>query len=209
MADSALDVAVEPVRDRASLVRIAAQWDDLARHALEPDGLHETALTLALLDAAGERGFHCCLSWARDPERSDLPATLGGMFPLRRGRGPWGLPSWTLHAPLVRAEGAPRHVVALLDWLRRYGAALVEFRHVPREGRMNEVLAEALRDHGSTVYARDVPAPTGIDAAVGMRNLVIGLNPLGEMWVSMLPLLERAKRRIAAARRPESRTVAA
>jgi hypothetical protein len=208
MVDSALDVAVEAVRDRASLVRIAAQWDDLARHALEPDALHDTALTLALLDAAGGGGFHCCLSWARDPERSDLPATLGGMFPLRRARSCWGFPSWRLHAPLVRAEGAPRHVVALLDWLRRDGATLVEFRHVPREGRMNEVLAEALRDHDSTVYARDVPAPAGIDAS-GMRHLVIGLGPLGEMWVSMLPLLERAKRRIAAARRPESRTVAA
>jgi hypothetical protein len=201
MADSALDVAVEAVRDRAGLARISAQWDDLARHALEPDAHHETALALALLDAAGERGFHCCLSWARDPERSELPATLGGMFPLRRARSSWGFPSWTLHAPLVRAEGAPRHVVALLDWLRRDGATVVEFRHVPREGRMNEVLAEALRDHDSAVYARDVPVPAGIDAC-GVRNLVIGLGPLGEMWVAMLTLLERAKRRIAAAWRP-------
>jgi hypothetical protein len=208
MTDFALDVAVEAVRDRASLVRIGAQWDELARHALEPDALHDTVLTLALLEAAGERGFHCCLSWTRDPERSDLPATLGGMFPLRRARSSWGFRCWTLHAPLVRADGAPRHVVALLDWLKRDGATIVEFRHVPREGRMNDVLAEALRDHDSTVYARDVPAPAGNHASQ-MRNLVIGLGALGEMWVSMIPLLERAKRRIAAAWRSESRTVAA
>src|SRR5678815_6130237 len=49
MADSALDVAVEAVRDRASLVRISAQWEELARHALESGPLLDPAMTLALL----------------------------------------------------------------------------------------------------------------------------------------------------------------
>ena len=208
MADPALDVAVEAVRDRASLVRISAQWDDLARHAIDPDALHETALTLALLDAAGGRGFQCCLSWARDPERSDLPASLGGLFPLRRGRSSWGFPSWILHAPLVRAEGAQRHLAALLDWLKRRGATVVEFRHVPREGRMSQALADVLRERDATVYGHDLPAPGGVEGP-GLRNLAIGLGSLGEMWISMLPLVDRAKRRIAAAWRPESPTLAA
>src|SRR4029077_595053 len=50
MADSALDIAVELVRDRASLARISAQWEELARHALEPSPLHDPAMTLALLE---------------------------------------------------------------------------------------------------------------------------------------------------------------
>ena len=208
MADPALDVAVEPVRDRASLMRISAQWEELVRHALEPSALHDAALTLDWPEAPGGRGFLCCLSWARDPERSDLPATLGGAFLLRRSRSPWRVPAWTVHAPLVRAEGAKRHLAALLHWLKRGGATVVEFRHVPREGRMNEVLAEVLREHDCAVHGCDVPAPAGV-ASPGLRNLVVGLGALGEMWVSMLPLLERAKRRIAAASRAESPAVAA
>src|SRR4051812_3917963 len=104
MADSALDVAVEAVRDRASLVRISAQWDDLARHALEPDPLVEMATTLASLEAADEGRLQCCLSWARDPERADLPASLGGLFPFRLKRSAWGFPCWTFYPPLVRAD---------------------------------------------------------------------------------------------------------
>jgi hypothetical protein len=208
MADSTLDVAVEAVRDRASLARICAQWEELSRHALEPDPLHDPAVTLASLGTAGEGGFRCCLSWARDPERSDLPATLGGLFTLRRGRSSWGFPCWIVHAPLVSAEGAQRHLAALLHWLRRSGATVVEFRQVLREGRLHDALAHVLREHDSTAYAYEVAAPGGV-VGPGPRNVVIGLGTVGEIWVSMLPLLDRAKRRIAAARRSESRAVAA
>jgi hypothetical protein len=208
MAASAFDVAVEAVRDRASLARICAQWEDLARHALEPHALDDPGSTLALLEAPGERGFHCCLSWAWDPERSDTPAILGGLFPLRRERSAWGLSSWTLQAPLVRAQGAQRHLEALLDWLERGGATVVEFRHLPCEGRLNDVLEEVLRDHDATVYRCDRPALAGADGP-GLRNMVIGLGTLGAMWVSMLPLLDRAKRRIAAASRSEAPAAAA
>jgi hypothetical protein len=207
MGDPALDVAIESVRDRASLARISAHWEELVRHALEPNALHDAALTPALPEAPGESGFLCCLSWARDPERSDLPATLGGVFLLRRARSSWSFPAWTLYAPLVRAEGARRHLAALLDWLKRGGATVVEFRHVPREGRMHEVLAEVLRERDCVVCGYDVPAPGGV-ASPGLRNLVVGLGALGEMWVSMLPLLDRAKRRLAASR-AESPAVAA
>jgi hypothetical protein len=206
MADSVLDVAVELVRDRASLTRISAQWEDLARHALESSPLHDPAMTLALLEAAGAGGFRCCLSWARDPERSDLPAALGGLFALRRERT-WGFPSWIVHTSLVGAEGAPRHVAALLDWLERSGAAVVEFRQVPREGSLNDALADVLRERDSTVHVRE-GAAAGVAAGLGLRNLVIGLGTVGEMWVSMLPLLDRARRRMAASR-AESRAVAA
>jgi hypothetical protein len=207
MADSGLDVAIELVRDRPSLARISAQWEELARHALEPSPLHDPAMTLALLEAAGRRGFRCCLSWARDPERSDLPAVLGGLFALRRERNACGFPSWIVHSALVAAEGAPRHVAALLDWLARSGAAMIEFRQLPRDGRLIEALAEVLREHDATVYACDVAPPGGV--GLGLRTLVIGLGTVGGTWVSMLPLLARAKRRIAAASRAQSPAVAA
>jgi hypothetical protein len=207
MADSVLDVAVELVRDRPSLARISAQWEELARRALEPSPLHDPAMTLAVLEAAGGSGFRCCLSWARDPERSDLPAALGGLFALRRERSAFGFASWIVHTALVAAEGAQRHVAALLDWLRQSGVTVVEFRQLPRDGRLLEALAEVLREHDATVYACDVAAPGCV--GLGLRNLVIGLGTVGEMRVSMLPLLARAKRRIAPASRAQSPAVAA
>ena len=165
-------------------------------------------MTLASLGTAGEGGFRCCLSWARDPERSDLPATLGGLFTLRRGRSSWGFPCWIVHAPLVSAEGAQRHLAALLHWLRRSGATAVEFRQVPREGRLHEALAYVLRERDAMVYTRDVAAPGGVGGA-GLRNLLIALGAVGAMWVAMLPLLDRAKRRMGARSRTHAPPVAA
>jgi len=204
MADSALDVAVELVRDPASLARISEQWEELARHAHEPSALHDPAITLALL-AAGGSGFWCCLSWARDPERCDLPAALGGLFTLRRERSACGFASWIVHTALIGAEGAQRHVAALLDWLKRSGAVVVEFRQVPCDGRLNDALADVLGERASTVHVRDGAAA---GAGPGLRNLVIGLGAVGDMWVSMLPLLDRARRCVASSR-AASRAVAA
>jgi hypothetical protein len=220
MADPALDFAVEVVRDGASLARIIAQWEDLAGHALEPNPLYEPGMMLPALNAPGHRDFHCCLLWVWDPERSDLPATLGGLFPFHRERRykgfpattlrSWSHPSWAweLCTPLVRTERAQQYVAALLDWLGRDGAAVVEFRHVQRDGSFGGVLADVLRDHKSTPFAYDVAAPAGQDGP-RMHNLVIGLGALGEMWVSMLPLVNWTKRRVAAASRADSPAVTA
>jgi hypothetical protein len=208
MADPALDVAVELVRDRASLAWISAQWEELARQALESSPFLDPAMTLALLEAPGAGGFRCCLSWARDPERSDLPAALGGLFALRRERSACGFPSWVVYTVLVRAAGAQRHVAALLDWLRRNGATVVEFRQVPREGRLNEALADVLRERDAMVYTRDVAAPGGVGDA-GLRNLLIALGAAGAMRLAVLALLDRAKRRMGVRSRTDAPPVAA
>jgi len=165
MADATLDIAVEVVRDRASLARFIPQWEDLAGHALEPNPLYEHWMMLPALEALGDGDFYCCLLWVRDPERSDLPAKLGGLFPFRSERRykgfpasalrSWSHPFWMLCTPLVRAEGAQRNVAALLDWLEREGAPVVEFRHVPSDGRFNDALADALRERKSMVLATD------------------------------------------------------
>jgi len=214
MADPALDVAVEVVRNRASLGRIVSQWQDLARHALEPNPLYEPDTLLPQFHAADDADLHCYVAWARDPERSDLPAYLGGLFPFRRSRSLWGLSSWTLGKPLVRAEGAQRHLAALLHALERNGVGVVEFRNLPRGGGLSDLLAEVLRDHKSTLFAYDVPAPQSVAQSVaqsadqrGLRNLVIGLGAMGEMWVSMLPLLNWTRQRIASASRSDSSAV--
>jgi hypothetical protein len=215
MADSAFDFAVEVVRDRASLARFIPQWQDLAGHALEPNPLYEHWMLLPALEALGEGDFHCCLLWVRDPERSDLPAKLGGLFPFqreRRYRGfpaaalrSWSHPSWMLCTPLVRAEGAQRNVAALLDWVERDAAPLVEFRHVPSDGPFNGALADALLERKSTVLA--TPTVEGLwKDSRSMHSVVIGTGAWGEMWVSMLPFANWAKRRIASTSRRDAVT---
>jgi hypothetical protein len=220
MEHSALDVAVEVVRDRANLAGIIAQWEELAADALEPNPLYEPWMMLPALEAAGGGDLHCCLLWVRDLERSDLPARLGGVFPFRREKHYRGLPAgalrswshpswaWELCTPLVRSQGAQRYVATLLGWLEHDGAALIEFRHLPRDGAFSGVLADVLREHKSTVFADDVAAPA-CAGEFGMRNLVVGVGTLGEMWVSMLPLLDRTRRRLAASPRSDARAVAA
>src|SRR3954452_2543648 len=205
MADSALDVAVELVRDPASLAWVSEQWQELARDTVEPRAPNDAAMTLARLAAAGGSGFCCCLSWARDPERSDLPAALGGLFVLRRERSACGFASWIVDTALVGPGGAHRHVSALLDCLKRSGAAVVEFRQVAGDGRLNDALADVLRERASTVHVREATVPGG---GPGVRNVVIGLRTMGDLWVSMQPLLDRA-RRLKAASRAESPPIAA
>lgn len=218
--DCGLDIAIEVVREPGCLAGIVTGWQELARDALEANPLYEPRSLLPASQASADDAFECCLVWARDPERSDVSARLAALFPFRRAkryRGfpasalrSWTHPSWAWQpcTPLVRAEGAHRYVAALLDWLEREGAAVVEFSHVPREGRFSDVLADALREHRCTVYAEELQAPAGAERA-GLRNVGVGLGAIGEMWVSMLPLLDRTRRRIGVAWRSDSRALAA
>jgi hypothetical protein len=40
-------VTVSVVRDRASLARVVAPWEDLVRHAIEPNPLYEPAARIS------------------------------------------------------------------------------------------------------------------------------------------------------------------
>jgi hypothetical protein len=55
MADSSLDIAVEVVRDQASLARVIVQWEELAADALEPNPLYEPWMMLPALEAPARR----------------------------------------------------------------------------------------------------------------------------------------------------------
>lgn len=197
MADPALDMAVQLVCDRADLLPILSQWDELARHALESNPLYEPGMMLPALEGAGAGELQCFLLWERDPERSDVPARLSGLFPFRREKRYRGLPAATLRSwshpswawqtgtPLVHADGAQRTVAALLDGLARARAAVIEFRDLAFDSAFRSVLADALREHASTPF-------------VEAQDVVVGIGALGEIWVSMLPLLGRRRGRPAA-----------
>jgi hypothetical protein len=127
---------------------VVAAWEDLARHAIEPNPLYEPWMLLPALEAQGSEDFVCVLAWSG--------GTLTGLFPLTRERRYKGMPvdvlrswrhkSWMLFPPLVRAGAAHSSVLALLDWLARDGcrASAVEFLYLPTDGAFHAVLAEVL-----------------------------------------------------------------
>jgi CelD/BcsL family acetyltransferase involved in cellulose biosynthesis len=141
-------VTVSVVHDRASLARMVAAWEDLARHAIEPNPLYEPWMLLPGLEAQGGKDFVCVLAWSG--------GALTGLFPLRRERHYKGMPvnvlrswwhnSWMLCPPLVRAGAAHTTIRALIDWLARdgCGASAVEFVYLPTDGAFHAVLAEVL-----------------------------------------------------------------
>jgi hypothetical protein len=141
-------VTVSVVRDRASLARVVAAWEDLARHAIEPNPLYEPWMLLPALEAQGSEDFVCVLAWSG--------GTLTGLFPLKRERRYKGMPvdvlrswwhkSWMLCSPLVRVGAAHTSILALLDWLVRDGcrASALEFVYLPTDGAFHGVLAEVL-----------------------------------------------------------------
>lgn len=218
--DCGVDIAVERVAQAAHLRAIVPQWAELAREAQERNPCYEPG-EMPAAPLEGDHGPECALVWARDPERSDLPAALSALFLFRRASRYRGFPVKTLRAwsgascadalqctPLIRAANAHRCVAALLERLERDGVGVVEFPDVPPDGRFADVLAEVLRDRRCTVFAEAVPPAAG-EAGRGRRNLAIGLGAVGEMWVSMLPLLANTRRRIAAVRGNDARSLAA
>jgi hypothetical protein len=196
MAEPALDVAVQVVVEREALLPILASWAALVPQALDPNPLYQPDALLAALEAQGAGKLRCILVWERDPERSDQPARLNGLFPFRRERRWRGFPAATLRSlahPLLRADGAQRTIAILLKTLAHAGIGIVEFGELPREGAFCSVLADALREHRSMPLVESAAAP-----AQGMQNVIIGMGALGELWVSMQPLLARHRGRAQA-----------
>jgi CelD/BcsL family acetyltransferase involved in cellulose biosynthesis len=143
---------VAVARDRDTLAGLVAQWDDLARHALEPNPLYEHWMLLPALPQVNE-GFRCVLVWTAD--------RLDGLFPLEPSQRVKGFPwagyrswchrSWMLGTPLVRAGAAPAVLAALFDWLAAEESAFAEFRYLCCDGAFHGALADALRERQAMV----------------------------------------------------------
>ena len=152
---SNLEVSV--VSDRADLAGLVAQWEDLARHALEPNPLYEHWMMLPALAAAQPAALCCVLVW--NGKR------LEAMFPFQRARRfkrlglgtltSWRHRSWMLCTPLVRTGAARGCLAALFDWLNRENEPLAEFRYVPSDGRFYGALADALREREGMAVATE------------------------------------------------------
>jgi hypothetical protein len=153
------------VRDAAALEEHAAAWDELARHALEPNSFAERWFLLPALRAFGA-GKHLLfvLVFTPDPKRPFGAPLLAGFFPLQRRRGYKGLPVsyltlWKhdyayLGCPLLRREFAAESLTAFFDWLisDRDGSALLELPDSPAEGPFHQLLVDLLRHRERPVF---------------------------------------------------------
>ena len=157
-------IVVRMARTREELAAIVPQWEELARHALEPNPFNEPWMLLPALDSQEDRSaFRCALIWVEDAGA----AKLGGLFPFTRVARYKGLPlsvlsswrhtSWQIGTPLLRADCARECLHALLGWLgdEGDGTAGMELRYLACEGAFHDLLADELRTHKATVFATD------------------------------------------------------
>ena len=127
-------------------------WDDLARHAAEPNPFHESWFLVAAVQAFGrDADLRFVLVYA-DAFPGGLPQ-LCGFFPLERARRMRALPLghlrlWTpahasLGTPLLRKGHEAVALEALHDWLRDDddGAAVMEWGQVHADGPVHAALA--------------------------------------------------------------------
>jgi CelD/BcsL family acetyltransferase involved in cellulose biosynthesis len=159
-----VDASVSIVRDAAAMAAIAAQWDELAAQAIEPNPFYESWSLLPALNACGDlSAFRCVLVWTGAAHGRQL----AGLFPFELRRRFLGLPvgvltswrhdSWLLCTPLVRHGSAPECLRALLDWLDKgeESAAAAELRYLPAEGALSGRLADLLRATPSKMLVTD------------------------------------------------------
>jgi hypothetical protein len=152
---------VRILRRAEELAAVTAEWDDLARHTLEPNAFYESWMVLPALRAFGTgKDLLFALIYGPDPRRPLGPARLCGLFPLERRHRVKGLPVgclalWKhlycyLCTPLLRADCAPEALDCFLDWLRSgaAGAPLAELTHIPGQGPFHQLLMDRLDRRG-------------------------------------------------------------
>lgn len=158
---TALSVAVCP---HASLLTIAAAWDDLAAHAADPNPFYERSALLPALSALPDgKSVEVVLVWAPNPLPKQ-PPILCGLFPLVR-RPTWkGLPLRTLvtwkhlysylGTPLVRAERAAEVLDTFLSWAKEQ-ASLVVWSTISSDTAFRHALTDACNRHHLGSYEEE------------------------------------------------------
>lgn len=137
------------------LQTLAAEWEDLAAHAVEPNPFYEHWMVLPALAAFGASGITFVTVRGKD-------GRLAGLFPLERRARYRGLPARTLQSwrhqhcmlsvPLVRSGVALETLQAFFGAMRCQ-AGIVEFAYLPGEGPFHQALVDALSRNSDLVAA--------------------------------------------------------
>ena len=145
---------IKLVSSHQDLMQYIPAWEELAAAALEPNPFYEHwTLLPAIRNLQGDRELTFVLIFDRKPGRPPEEDILCGFFPLERHRRYMGTPitGWAmwkhrhcfLTTPLLRAASARECLAAFFDWLKSsQDCQLMEFRHVPGEGRFSQLLVD-------------------------------------------------------------------
>lgn len=160
-------------RSEEELAPYREQWDDLARHALEPNAFYESWMLLPALRGFAGEDVQMALVLAASDRGEPV---LCGLFPLQRRWGYRGLPVAYLSlweyaycfscVPLLRASCARECLRAFLGWLASdpQGAPLLEWPCVPQEGPLQQLLVDLCREqsllwHAPELWTRAILRP--------------------------------------------------
>lgn len=153
------DLRVEFVESPADLTQYAADWDDLARNAADPNVFFERwFLQPALETFTAGRRMGVALVF-RGSRRQDVAPGLVGLFPFEQiGRRRFGARSLKifgheygfLHTPLIRDGHTTETWNALFDWAEQESEVdLIDLPGIRGEGPVAQGLAEVLYDRRS------------------------------------------------------------
>ncbi|HKY04188.1 MAG TPA: GNAT family N-acetyltransferase [Blastocatellia bacterium] len=165
-ADGPLSVVV--IQSADDLAEWRAAWEDLARATIESNVFYEPWMLLPALRLFGQGSrIEIVLVTAPDPLRPHGSPILCGLFPLERKRHYRSFPVTTLRlwkyihcylcTPLVRAGYERECIEALFGWLDKGDskAGLMEFNHVPGEGKFYHLLVDHLHESGKINFVSD------------------------------------------------------
>lgn len=143
-------------------------WEDLAHAAIERNVFYEPWMLMPALRLLGQGSrVEIVLVTAPDPLRPNGGPILCGLFPLERKRRYRSFPVTTLRlwkyihcylcTPLIRTGYERQCMEALFEWLdeRQPKAGLMEFNHVPGEGKFYHLLIDHFHESGKISFVSD------------------------------------------------------
>jgi hypothetical protein len=174
-AVSSNDAASMPlvvIDDAAELAAYIPAWEDLARHAIEPNAFYEHWMLIPGIKHYGEgHNVKIVLIFAHNPGRKDGRGLLCGVFPLEikkeynglykklpiKSVSLWKHDYTYICTPLLR-EGYAREALArFFDCVDDYaeGCSLMEFAHVPGDGPFHNLLVDYFNEAKRLTYVTD------------------------------------------------------
>lgn len=167
-AESVVRPSFEIARSRAELEPHLAAWENLARHALEPNVYYEPWMVQPALDAFGwDPGLVFVFIYGPDPAKHGKGKVLLGLFPVKARRGLKGIPAkvlglWqhkycVLGMPLLRVGAATEAYRSFLEWARTgpYASGLLEMPLLPAQGSGYQVIVEEAFHSGRLSYVHE------------------------------------------------------
>ena len=168
----AASMPVVVIDDAAELAAYVPAWEDLARHAIEPNAFYEHWMLIPGIKHYGEgKAIKIVLVFAHNPGRKDGRGLLCGLFPIEvrkeynglykklpiKSVSLWKHDHTYICTPLLRDGYAREALASFFDCVDDYagGCSLMEFGHVPGDGPFHNLLVDYFSETRRPTYVTD------------------------------------------------------